>query len=99
MNGPAKRDRKHPVFRAVFNDGSFGDITEAKLRDEPELAARMRDRLAESPDFEGKTRIKSDLDEALAKSYSTRDALDAAESTARRNKKTNPDESTGNGSP
>ncbi len=84
LNGPAMRDRKHPVFRSVFNDGSAGDITEAKLREEPELAARMRDRFAESPDFEGKTRIKTDLDEALAKSFSTRDALDAAESAERR---------------
>jgi hypothetical protein len=79
LNGPAMRDRQHPVFRAIFKDGTAGDITEAKVREEPELAARMRDRLADAADFDGKARVKSDLDEALAKSLSTRDALDAAE--------------------
>jgi hypothetical protein len=83
LNGPALRDRKHPVFLAIFQDGPAGEITEAKVREEPELAARLRDRLADGPEFEGKARIKSDLDDALAKSLATRDALDMAESAER----------------
>lgn len=82
LNGPAMRDRQHPVFRAVFKEGTAGDITESKMREEPELAARARDRLAEAADFDGKARAKSDLDEALTKSFATRDALDAAETAA-----------------
>ena len=79
LNGPAMRDRNHPVFRSIFQDGPAGDITESKTREEPELAARMRDRLAEGPDFDAKARVKTDLDESLAKSFSARDALDNAE--------------------
>lgn len=84
LNGPAMRDRQHPTFRAIFKDGSAGDITERKLREEPEIAERMRDRLSDAPDFDGKARVKADLDEALTKSFSTRDALDAAESAERK---------------
>lgn len=80
LNGPAMRNREHPVFRTIFKDGAAGDITGAKVREEPELAERLRDRFATIDDFEGKTRVKSDFDEALTKSFSTRDALDAAES-------------------
>lgn len=83
LNGPAMRDRQHPVFRAIFRDANAGDITDAKLREEPELAARMRDRLHDAADFEGKARVKADLDESVAKSMSTRDALDSAETTER----------------
>ncbi len=50
------------------------------MREEPELAERLRDRFATIDDFDGKARVKSDLDEALTKSFSTRDALDDAES-------------------
>jgi hypothetical protein len=80
LNGPAMRDRNHPVFRTIFKGGSAGDITAAKLREEPELAAQMRDRLINAVDFEGKARVISDLDVALAKSFATRDALEDAES-------------------
>lgn len=83
LNGPALRDRNNPVFRAIFQDGPAGEITEAKVREEPELAARLRDRLTASPDFEGKARIKSDLDDAVTKSLATRDALDTADSNER----------------
>jgi hypothetical protein len=79
FNGPAMRDRDHPVYRTVFKDGTAGDITGAKIREEPEIAERMRDRFAATADFDGKARIKSDLDEALAKSFATREALDDAE--------------------
>jgi hypothetical protein len=79
LNGPAMRDREHPVFTAVFKDGPAGDITSAKMREEPEVAERMRDRFAATPDFDGKARVQADLDESLAKSVATRDALDDAE--------------------
>ena len=42
LNGPAMRDRAHPVFRAVFQDDTAGDVTEAKMREEPEVVARLR---------------------------------------------------------
>ncbi len=84
LNGPANRDRNHPVFRTIFQDGTAGDITESKVREEPEIAARMRDRLGEVADFDGKARVEADLDDALAKSFSVRDALDNGESTERK---------------
>jgi hypothetical protein len=79
LNGPAMRNRQHPIYKTVFQEGNASEITESKLREEPEIAERVRDRLAAVEDFEGKARVKSDLDEALAKSFSARDALDAAE--------------------
>jgi hypothetical protein len=79
LNGPAMRDRDHPVYKTVFKDGTAGDITSAKVREEPELAERLRDRFATIDDFDGKARVKADLDEALTKSLATRDALDNAE--------------------
>jgi hypothetical protein len=83
LNGPALRDRNHPVFRGIFTDGPAGEITEAKVREEPELAARLHDRLTKSADFEGKTRVETDLDGAVKKSLATRDLLDVAEATER----------------
>ena len=83
LNGPAMRDRRNPVFVTVFQDGSAGDITEAKIREEPEVAGRMRDRFAQVADFDGKARVKADLDEALTKSFDTRDSLDDAEAAER----------------
>jgi hypothetical protein len=80
LNGPAMRDRTHPVFRAVFQDGTAGDITDAKMREEPEVVARLRDRFASIAEFDGKARIKTDLDLALSKSLSTLTTLDNAES-------------------
>lgn len=80
LNGPALRDRQHPAYRAVFQDETAGDITDAKMREEPEVAARMRDRLALTADFDGKARVKNDLDTALTKSFDTRNHLDTAES-------------------
>lgn len=83
LNGPALRDRNHPTFRAVFQDGPAGEITEAKIKEEPELAERLRDRLAKGPDFEEKARVHADLDGAVKKSLATRDALDTAEANER----------------
>ncbi|MBK9261316.1 MAG: hypothetical protein IPM54_16120 [Polyangiaceae bacterium] len=84
LNGPAMRDRAHPVYRTVFQGGTAGDITDMRTREEPEEAADMRDRFASVPDFDGKTRAKMDLDEALSKSFNARDDLDNAESTERK---------------
>lgn len=83
LNGPAMRDRQSPVYRAVFQDGNAGDITEVKMRDEPEAAERMLERFTKIAEFDGKDRAKADLDEALTKSLNTRDSLDAAESAER----------------
>lgn len=53
------------------------------MREEPELAERLRDRLAASPEFEGKTHVQTDLHDAVSKSLATRDALDTAEANER----------------
>lgn len=79
LNGPAMRNRSHPFYKGIFQEGNAGEITEWKLREQPDIGERVRDRLASAEDFEGKTRVKTDLDGALAKSFATRDALDDAE--------------------
>lgn len=79
LNGPAMRDRTHPVFKRVFQDGPAGDITEMKMRDEPEAAELIRDRLITIDAFDGKDRLVADLSEAVSKSIATRDSLDDAE--------------------
>ena len=79
LNGPAMRNRKHPVFLAVFQEGPAGEITEMKMRDEPEAAERIRDRLLTVDAFDGKDQLVANLNEALSKSVATRDALDDAE--------------------
>ena len=84
LNGPAMRDRAHPVYRSVFQDGNAGDITDVQSREEPEEAAAMRDRLAVVPDFTNKAQVKADLDDALTKSFAARDALDVGEAAERK---------------
>jgi len=79
LNGPAMRNRANPFYKSIFQEGSASEITESKLREEPEIAERIRDRLKGADDFEGKARVQADLDGALTKSLSTRDALDEAE--------------------
>lgn len=79
LNGPAMRSRSSPAYRAIFQEGTAGDITESKIREQPEIAERVRDRLAAAEDFAGKAQIHADLSSALQKSFETRDALDAAE--------------------
>jgi len=79
LNGPAMRNRSNPVYKSIFQEGSASEITEAKLREEPEIAERIRDRLKGADDFEGKARVQADLDGAVTKSLATRDALDEAE--------------------
>ncbi|HSN96982.1 MAG TPA: hypothetical protein VLS89_01750 [Candidatus Nanopelagicales bacterium] len=79
LNGPAMRSRESAVFRDVMLDGNAGDITEAPIREEPELAARVHQRLGSAPDFPAKATLLADLGEAVHKSTTARDALDAAE--------------------
>ncbi|MDC3957462.1 hypothetical protein KEG38_26630 [Polyangium jinanense] len=79
MNGPALRSRNHPIYKHVFQEGSAGEITEAKLREEPELAERILERFAGVEDFPAKAAAQAGLKEALEKSFTIRDALDAAE--------------------
>lgn len=79
LNGPAMRSRNHPIYKTVFQEGTAGEITEARLREEPELAERILDRLAGVEDFPGKAAAHAGLYEALQKSFAIRDALDAAE--------------------
>ncbi|WP_284722037.1 hypothetical protein, partial [Polyangium sorediatum] len=79
LNGPAMRSRDNPVYKNVFQEGTAGEITEAKLREEPELAERILERLANVEDFPGKAAAQAGLKEALEKSFVIRDALDAAE--------------------
>jgi hypothetical protein len=79
LNGPALRKRDSPVYAAVFQEGTAGDVTESKLRDEPDIAERVAQRLGDVPDFEGKTRVKADLEAALDTSFGARESLDNAE--------------------
>ncbi|MDI1447850.1 hypothetical protein [Polyangium sp. 6x1] len=79
LNGPAMRSRDNPLYKNVFQEGTAGEITEAKLREEPELAERILGRLAGVDDFPGKAAAQANLDEALKKSFVIRDGLDAAE--------------------
>ena len=79
LNGPANRNREHPVYRQVFKEGAASDITGAKLREEPELAQRVLERFDAVPDFDGKAPARKNLAEAVQKSLTTRDALDEAE--------------------
>lgn len=79
LNGPAHRDRKSPVYKSVFQEGNAGEITDSKIRDEPEIAQRVSERLGKVAEFDAKSRVKADLDTALQKSFDARDALDDAE--------------------
>jgi hypothetical protein len=81
LNGPAMRNRDHPEYRRVLPQGNASSVTEAKLREEPEIVERVLKNLDTAPDFEGKARPRNDLDQALTKSFETRDALDEAEMT------------------
>ncbi len=82
LNGPAQRNRKSAVFLSVFQEGNAGEITEANIREEPDMADRLCKRLAGVPDFEGKTRVVAELSEAVVKSLAIRKNLIAAEATA-----------------
>lgn len=79
LNGPALRSRENTVFRNVMLDRNAGDITEAPMREAPELAGRVHEQLAKAPDFPAKATLLAELGEAVQKSTGARNALGAAE--------------------
>lgn len=79
LNGPALRSRDNKLYRTIFLDGTASDITEARRRDKPELAAEVRQNLSTGPDFPARAGLLADLGEAITKSTDARTAMDAAE--------------------
>ena len=86
LNGPALRNREHPVFKQVFLDGTASDIVRAKPREEPELAGRLHERLGKTDDFPGRAGLLTDLGGAVDKSVVSRQSLLAAEEAESRAK-------------
>lgn len=78
LNGPALRSRQSGVYQTVFQ-GVASDITRARIREEPDLVARMRKRLADTADFPEKATLLAQLDPALQRSLDARSALLQAE--------------------
>jgi hypothetical protein len=78
LNGPALRSRHSAVYQTVFQ-GVASDITRAKIREEPDLVARMRKRLADTADFPQKAALLAEIDPALQRSLDARSALLLAE--------------------
>jgi len=79
LNGLCGRDRGHPHYRFVFDGGTAGDITGARIREEPELVLGVLARLAKVDDFPGKQAAADLLGDAAKRSLATRGDLDAAE--------------------
>lgn len=79
LNGPGLRKRESPIFKQVFLNATGTDIVRAKVREEPELAARLYDRLGKAPDFPGRGVLLKELGEAVERSMVARQALLAAE--------------------
>ncbi|MFN7135431.1 MAG: hypothetical protein ACK4N5_25380, partial [Myxococcales bacterium] len=79
LNGLCGRKYDHPSYRFVFKGGTAGDITEARIRDQPELVAAVHERLGKIEDFPGKQAASDLLADALQRSVATRADLDAAE--------------------
>lgn len=84
LNGPALRDRRSPVFKQVFPDGNATEIARAKMREEPDLAGRLHERLGKAADFNGRAALLADLGEAVDKSKAARQVVvDAEEAETR----------------
>lgn len=79
LNGPAMRSRQSPVYIQVFGGDNAGDLTRARMREEPEIATLLLGRLDKVADFDGKAAARTPLSEAITKSMSARDAMDAAD--------------------
>jgi hypothetical protein len=79
LNGPALRNREHPIYKNVFLGSSPTEITRAKMREEPELVGRVRERLAGVADFPAKGGLVAELDTTLERSITARTALEMAE--------------------
>lgn len=78
LNGPALRNRQSLVYKEVFAGDNAGDITRARMREEPEIAKLLASRLAAIDDFDGKATAHANLADAVQKSIAARDASDAA---------------------
>lgn len=78
LNGPAMRRRNSPIYREIFAGDNAGDITRARMREEPELVALLLGRLDKVDDFQGKAPARAALADAIQKSIAARDAADAA---------------------
>lgn len=79
LNGPAARQRQHPVYQQIFQGMTASSITGTSVREEPEVVARLRDRLVSAAEFEGKAELVRGLDLALERSFAARDSLKGAE--------------------
>lgn len=84
LNGPAARQRQHPVYQQLFQGMTASDITKTNLREEPEVVARLRDRLFAASDFAGKAELIAGLDLALSRSFEARESLLGAEAVESR---------------
>ena len=79
LNGLCGRNHAHPVYKHVFQGSTAGAITEAKIREEPEIAEQMLSRYQATEDFPGKAAAGDLLAVALKKSLQGRDAVEDAE--------------------
>lgn len=79
LNGLCSRSYTHVVYRHVFSDATAGDITGARIREEPELAEAMLARYKGVEDFPGKAAAGDLLESAVTRSLKSRDGVDAAE--------------------
>lgn len=84
LNGPAARQRQHVVYQQIFQGVTPTKIAGSNIHDEPDVVARLRDRLVAAPTFAGKDRLVEGLDVALKQSYAARDALRGAEAVEAR---------------
>lgn len=76
LNGPALRNRLHPVFQAVFMKQNPGEIARSDPREEPETVQQVVDNINALPDFEGKAGVVSNLGAAITTSIQARDNWD-----------------------
>jgi hypothetical protein len=79
LNVLCGRSYTHAIYKHVFSDGAAGDITGARIREEPELAEAMLTRYSGVDEFPGKAAAGDLLKGAVAKSLGSRDGVDAAE--------------------
>lgn len=78
-NGPAGRSNDHPIMHELLRDQTGTEITRAAIREEPEIVARLLDRLEKLEDFDGKGALLEKGRATVAKSITARDSLDTAE--------------------
>lgn len=79
LNGLCGRNHEHTTYRYVFDGGTAGDLTNAKMREEPKLAAQALERYNKVDDFPGKQAAGDLLGDAIKRSLEVRTKLDEAE--------------------